>query len=377
MQAGGAERVLTLLVTGLARRGHEIAVIAPHGPRDADLVSIPHMRLTLHDRGRTPAGIARAVVELTRAIYRLRPDLVHSQNPRAAATVGIAARLLPSRHRPPMLATFHGVLPSEYAHAARLIRASDHVVCVSNDLSDAMIGAGLPAGRTSVIHNAVELPGPPAESQREALACEFGLDGVPVAVIVARIVPQKAHERFIRAVAVAVERVPSARFLVIGDGPLRSQAEAAARSAGVAENIVFTGERSDARALIAIADLLVFSSDWEGLSIAALEAMASGTAVLSTDVQGMRELLSGGAGELVSLDDGTVLGERLADLLLEDSRRNAMGAAGIALIKAHFSAEAMIDAYERCYEQLIAGRVSGRRRSCSSWPSKSLGRRSA
>ncbi len=218
-----------------------------------------------------------------------------------------------------------------------------------------MIGAGLPAGRASVIHNAVELSRPPAESQREALERELGLDGVPVAVIVARIVPQKAHERFIRAVAVAVERVPSARFLVIGDGPLRSQAEAAARSAGVAENVVFTGERSDARALIAIADLLVFSSDWEGLSIAALEAMASGTAVLSTDVQGMRELLSGGAGELVSLDDGTVLGERLADLLLEDSRRSAMGAAGMALIEAHFSPKAMIDAYERCYEQLMAG----------------------
>lgn len=355
MGAGGAERMLALLASGLIERGHEVALVAPHGLHDADLAGVRHVRRSLPYRGRTPYGAALVAIQLARIVRSLRPDLVHAQNAKMTAIAGIAVRLARPLARPPLLATFHGVLPSEYARAVRLLRPADHVACVSSDLRDALVRAGLPAARTSIVHNAVRLPEPLGAERRAALDGELGLGGALVAAIVARIVPQKAHARFIRAAQVAVERVPQARFLVVGDGPLRSQAETLAREAGLSDKVVFAGERSDATELIARADVLVFSSDWEGLSIAALEAMAAGTPVLSTDVQGMRELLAGGAGEVVAVDDGEQLGQRLADLLLDAERRRRMGEVGERSIETQFSAAAMIDAYEQLYLQIGSG----------------------
>lgn len=360
MGAGGAERVLALLARGLAERGHEVALVAPHGLHDADLAGVSHVRRALPYRGRTPYGAAHVTARLTLAVADLRPDLVHAQNAKMAAIAGVATRLARPLSGVPLLATFHGVVPSEYARAARLLRPADHVACVSGDLREAIVAAGLPAEKTSVIHNAVRSHAPLSAQRRAALDTELGLDGAPVAAIVARIVPQKAHIRFVRAARVAAERVPQARFLIVGDGPLRSQTEALVRESGLGDRAVFAGERSDATDLIARTDVLVFSSDWEGLSIAALEAMAAGTSVLSTDVQGMRELLAGGAGEVVAVDDGELLGQRLADLLLDPARRERMGAAGEKLIETEFSAAAMIDAYEGRYRQLLVGDRFGR-----------------
>lgn len=355
MGAGGAERVLALLASGLVERGHEVALVAPYGLHDADLTGVPHIRRSLPYRGRTPYGAALVAIQLARVVRSLRPNVVHAQNAKMTAIAGIATRLAQPLARPPLLATFHGVLPSEYAKAARLLRPADHVACVSGDLRDALVTAGLPAARISIVHNAVRLPEPLGAERRAALDVELGLGGAPIAAIVARIVAQKAHARFVRAVRIAIERVPQARFLVVGDGPLRLQTETLVREAGLVEEVVFVGERADATELIARADVLVFSSDWEGLSIAALEAMAAGTPVLSTDVQGMRELLAGGAGEVVAVDDGELLGQRLADLLIDAERRKRMGAMGERLIETEFSAEAMIDAYEQRYLQISSG----------------------
>jgi glycosyltransferase involved in cell wall biosynthesis len=352
MQPGGAERVLTLLAGDLAAHRHRVALIAPPGPRDRDLADVPHVRLPLRDRGRT-AGMAWEAFELARAIRRLDPDVVHVQNPRLAGIAGIAARLARPSKRPPVLATFHGVLPSEYAAAARLLALTDHVVCVSEDLRKQLISAGFRGRRASVIYNAVEPVEPLRPELRDSIDAEMGLSGAPVAAIVARIVPQKAHTRFVRAAAIAAERVPGARFLIVGEGPLRAQVEAAVNADRLADRVIFTGVRSDARQLIERADVLVFSSDWEGLSIAALEAMAAGTPVLSTDVQGMRELLSSGAGEIVPTDDGTALGESLVKLLLDPAKRAAMSAAGKALVEARHTVRAMSGAYEQRYREML------------------------
>jgi glycosyltransferase involved in cell wall biosynthesis len=253
-----------------------------------------------------------------------------------------------------VLATFHGVLPAEYGNSAKLLRLfADHVTCVSQDARERLVSTGLPAERSSLIHNAVPLPEPLSDERRAQLLDEFGLNGAPLAVVVGRIVPQKAHWRFLRAALVAAEAVPEARFLVIGDGPLRQQVEATAAGTRLADRLHFTGVRPDARDLIALSDALVFSSDWEGLSLAALEALAAGVPVVSTEVEGMRELLGGGAGVTAPLDDGTELGRCLAEVLLDPERRKRMCRAGRELIAAEFSLDGMLDAYEARYGAMV------------------------
>jgi glycosyltransferase involved in cell wall biosynthesis len=352
MRIGGAERVVTMLATELVDRGHDVVLFAPPGERDEDLRHVPHVRLRLEEHGRTGVGAMRSARQMGRAIGQTEPDIVHAQNVKYTAIGRVAASLTAPTHRRPVLATFHGVLPAEYRHAALLLRLADHVACVSSAVLERIVAAGLPRSRVSLVRNAVEVPPPLDSARRAALDRELGLAGAPVIAIVGRLVAQKAHERFVIAARIVAAAHPEARFLIVGNGPRRAAIEQQVAAAGLSDRVVLTGGRSDAREIIARAQILTFSSDWEGLSIAALEALAAGTPVVSTDVEGMRELLAGGAGAIVPLDDGTALGGRLLTLLNDESARLAMGRAGRELIARDFSLQRMVDAYVQLYERL-------------------------
>ena len=149
--------------------------------------------------------------------------------------------------------------------------------------------------------------------------------------VVGRLVPQKAHDRFLRAAKIVRESVPEARFLIVGDGELRASTEALAAELGLADAVLFTGIRGDATTIIARSDLLVFSSTWEGLSIAALEALARGVPVVSTAVEGTRELLSEGAGVVVPHDD-EALAAAIVECLGDPAKRNGSARPGGASI---------------------------------------------
>lgn len=355
MGIGGAERVVALLVRELAGRGHEVALVAPPGMRDAEIADVPHLRLPLTDGGRGPRGAAQATWELARAVRRIAPDVVHAQNVKSGALAVAGARMARPQAPPPVLATFHGVLPDEYRNAARLLRLPRHVACVSDDLQRRIVASGLGADRVSVIRNAVDLVPPLAPARRAALDSELGLsEQTPVVAIVGRLVPQKAHVRFLAAAQRVLAREPGARFLIVGDGPLRGEIEQQVRGGGLSGRVLVLGARDDARDLIARADLVAFSSDWEGLSIAALESLAASTPVVSTDVEGMRDLLTGGAGAIVERDDGSGLAERIGALLADPAGRAAMGREGRALIERQFSLDGMVSAYEQRYQALVA-----------------------
>ncbi|HET6547251.1 MAG TPA: glycosyltransferase, partial [Solirubrobacter sp.] len=152
MGVGGAERVVIDLAHGLASRGHEVLVSGPAGPLDAELSA---ERVLLRESGRSVAGVADSVARLAREIRGRRPTLVHGHNVKATVVAGAAARLARGPRRPPVVATFHGVMPGEYRAAARLLRAADRVACVSEELAADLARAGLPAERLLVIHNAV------------------------------------------------------------------------------------------------------------------------------------------------------------------------------------------------------------------------------
>ncbi len=352
MRIGGAERVVTMLAAGLVERGHDVILVAPPGERDADLREVPHVRLQVDDHGRAATGAIRSAGQMARALSRLKPDILHAQNVKYTAIGRLATTIRPRSHIP-VLATFHGVLPAEYRRAALLLRLADHVACVSSAVLERIVAAGLPSSQVSLVRNAIETPPSPDGAQLAKLDHELGLAGTQVVAIVGRLVAQKAHERFVAAARLVAAARPATRFLVVGDGPRRSAIERQVAYAGLSDRVLFTGRRADAREIIARAQVLVFSSEWEGLSIAALEALAAGTPVVSTDVEGMRELLNGGAGAVVPLDGGAALGERLLELLGNEPERQAMGRIGRELIARDFSLDEMIDAYVALYEQLV------------------------
>ena len=142
------------------------------------------------------------------------------------------------------------------------------------------------------------------------------------------------------------------RFVVVGDGPLRAELTEQARALGLDGRLTFTGLRHDAPAFAARADLVVVSSDSEGLPLVVLEALAAGTPVISTPVEGVRELCEAGVVEIVPEAGAEALATGIVELLADPRRRAQMGARGRELVAARYSGDAMVDAYERLYVEL-------------------------
>ena len=345
---GGAERVVITLAQELPARGHEVVLWGPAGVLEPELAGARVQRVAVPSRGRSPAGVAEGVASLAATIRRGRPQVVHAHNPRVAALAALGARLGRGPRRPRVLATFHGVRHAEYRAASLLLRGADAVSCVSDDLAAGLRQAGLPADRLHVIANSVRVP-----AARDArLDAELGLAGAPLVIAVGRLVEQKNHARFLSAAAEVAAVRPDVRFLVVGDGPLRAELSAQARSLGLEDRLTLTGVRHDVPALAARADLVVFSSDWEGLSLVALEALAAGTPVLSTPVEGMRDLLEGGAVTVTPTAAPGDLARGMIELLADPARLEVLGARGRELVAARYSTAAMLDGYERLYREL-------------------------
>jgi glycosyltransferase involved in cell wall biosynthesis len=349
LTVGGAERVVVELARRAADRGDATAIAAVPGALDRELPAGVE-RFPLRDAGRSPAALARTGFELARAIRSFDPDVIHAHNPKIAAVSAVARRLSRPRRSSPLVATHHGVPPAEARRAARAIRLADRVVCVSEALQSEVLAAGVRQERVTVIPNGVSRPAPLDPATRERLDAELALGTGPVVTAVGRLVPQKAHLRLLDAAAIAHDELPDARFLIVGDGPLRSHLEEAARGRGLGDVVTFTGVRHDARAIIARSDVLAFSSDWEGLPLAALEALAAGVPVVSTDVAGARDALSTGAGLVVPRDHQAIAGAIL-ELLRDPARRDAMAAEGRRLYEERFTTERMIESYFALYSQ--------------------------
>jgi len=352
MGIGGAERVVVDLALDAVARGEELLLLGAPGRNDEHLAGTGIGRVAL-PTGRTPLDLARSTGRTARATRRFRPALIHAHNVKVTAVARLGSRLAGAR-RPPLLTTYHGVPHEEVAAAARILRLADLVACVSADLREQLAARGLPPERLAVVPNGVPDPEPTTAATLRALDAELGLDAdAPVVSVVGRLVPQKAHDRFLRAAALVRRSVPEARFLVVGDGELRAQTEALAERLGLADAVVFTGIRGDATTIIARSDLLVFSSDWEGLSIAALEALARGVPVVSTAVEGTRELLGEGAGVVVPHED-EALAAAIVECLGDPARRAELGATGRRIHRERFSTAHMAAAYRTLYERLLA-----------------------
>jgi glycosyltransferase involved in cell wall biosynthesis len=347
---GGAERVLVELALAGPPRGQLVGAVAPSGTFDPELRAAGCVRFPMPRADRSPAAVARQALAAARAARRMAPDVIHAHNVKATA-VALAAR---TARRAPVLATFHGVTPEEFPAAARVLCRADAVACVSDDLAGRLTDAGVAEGLLEVVVNGVPLIPAPAPELRARLDAELGLpaDDSGVVAIVGRLAPQKAHERFLAAAVAVRDARPGVRFLIVGDGERRAELEGISTGLGLGDAVVFTGSRPDARDLIARADVLVFSSHWEGLSIAALESLAAGTPVVSTPVAGMSELLGTGAGTMTATPDPDELAAAILAVLADPAAAAAMGRRGRELVERRYGVGRMADAYAAIYARL-------------------------
>jgi glycosyltransferase involved in cell wall biosynthesis len=349
---GGAEQVVIRLAAGLDRSRFEPIVVCLDQPGVfapvAEEAGVPVTAL-----GKRGALDARALVRLERLLVRRRVDVVHTHLWGADFWGRMAAR---AARTPIILSTAHNVdtwkKPYHFVADRLLARVTSRLVAVSDEVRHFYESRGVGRGRWQVVYNGVADAATRARGRGPAFTdLGIGADS-PVVALIGRLVPAKAPSVFLEAVAQASAAVPDLRALIIGDGPLRASLEERARELGLGARVVFAGLRRDVPELLAGIDVLAFSSEREGLSIAMLEAMAAGVPVVATRVGGTPELIeSGASGILVPPGQARALADALAALLTTPALAESMSRAALERVRTRFSLRHMVESYEALYSE--------------------------
>ena len=193
-------------------------------------------------------------------------------------------------------------------------------------------------------------------SEERTLRHEIGVtESTPIVSCVARLYPVKGHKYLVDAISTVVDRMPAVHFLFIGDGPLRDSLEVQINEAGLSEVVHLLGARSDVPKLLAISELHVLASLWEGLPNALLEAMAARLPVVSTDVGGCSEVVvNGKTGILVPPSNAASLANAILTLLEDNALAKQLGNAGQLRVREHFSWSQNLEGYVKLYSGLLA-----------------------
>ncbi len=251
-------------------------------------------------------------------------DVIHTHLPAAHLLGGLAGRLT----QRPVLATIHGrQLSTLDLEVHRRMRTHLHVVCRQSHLNAQ--GLGVERDHISFIPNAVDTEVfKPGAHKHGPLRQRFGIPAAAQVVgFVGRLSPEKGPDQFVRMALALHERDPRLHFLMVGDGPMRAQVEAAIAGGKLGHVVHLAGMQESMADVYREMDLFVSSSRSEAMPLAVMEAMASGLPTVAAGVGGILELVQQGCtGWLVGEGDYEGLAARALGLLSDATALQAAGA---------------------------------------------------
>ena len=305
----------------------------------------------------------RALIKLIRLINIEKPDIVHTHTAKAGTLGRIAAKLTGV---PVIIHTFHGHIFHSYfgffkskffLWLERLLAKFTNVIITVGEQQRREIIQYKVAEQEKVVSIPLGLDLKPfvnTKTDPNLLRRELSLPRQTLLVgIVARLVPIKNHLCFLESARLILQNFDNVRFLIIGDGELRTYLEQKTRDLGLESRVIFMGFQHDLVKIYASLDIVTLSSFNEGLPVALIEAMAAGKPVISTNVGGVGDLiLDGDNGLLVPSNDPAALAEAILYLLRNPERRKMMGGAGKKKAYPLFDKNRLLGDIDKLYRKL-------------------------
>ncbi|HEY2673576.1 MAG TPA: glycosyltransferase [Rugosimonospora sp.] len=366
MNVGGPALQVSGLMRGLDPELFEQRLYAGDPePGEGDYRRLRAADLPIHPvpalgRSVRPTDDARALAALIRAMRDFRPHVVHTHTAKAGALGRLAAAAcgVPAR-----VHTFHGHLLHGYFSPARtavlvraerrLARMTDTLVAVGTRVRDDLLAARI--GRPDqfeVVPPGVSLAAPP---DRDTARRMLGLSGTgPVVAFVGRITGIKRPDRMLAVARELRADLPDLRFVVCGEGDRL----AAVRSAATAEGlpVTFLRFRPDVETVYAAADLVLLTSDNEGMPVCLIEAGLAGRPAVATDVGAVAEVIEHGRTGLLCDGEVPSLCEHVRRLLRDETLRHRMGRAARELTGERFGGERLVADTTDLYRRLAIRR---------------------
>lgn len=357
---GGGERHVADLMERLPHMGVDVGLVAPAG---GDLAAMAgHAGIPFH-RAEIGKGFSlQGLAQLRSAISTFDPDVVHAHGARAA----FYARLADAEASRRVVYTLHGIHVDKAGSAARqrallaterlLKRRTAAFITVSE--ADRRTGGRLGmivVAASTVIHNGVVMP--LARPVRGAFRAELGIaPDVPLVLSVGRFEEPKDQRTLVTAWAEVLQRMPEAVLALIGSGRREEELRALIASLDIGHSVSLLAPRPDLAPAYADADLFCLSSRWEGLPYVVLEAMSYGLPVVSTDVDGIPEVVTPGeTGVLVAPGDPGALADAVFGVLGDADHGRRMGVAGARIVAERFSLDRMVEGIVQVYRRVASG----------------------
>lgn len=302
----------------------------------------------------------RVVSDLVRAVRARGARVLHVHGYAAADFGRVAARICGARlvlhehFADPRMPAYQGLADRALA------RFTDRAIAVSASTRDFLVRERhVPADRVRLIWNGAPLEEFAPVPAARARGAREGLGLPPEAIVIGaigRLSAQKGHRDLLDAAALVLRDRPAARVLVAGDGDLMPDLREQARGLGIAERVVFAGHRTDVPDLLGAIDVFCISSVYEGTPLALFEAMAAGKAIVSTAVDGCREVLEDGVtGLLVPPRDPPALAAVLARAADDAALRDRLAQAARAASRRYDIAECVRQMQDVYDEVLVPG----------------------
>lgn len=351
--------------------GYDVIAASAPGPyedriRGLDVTFVPVTHAT---RAMAPGQDLLALGELVRLFRRLRPDIVHTHNPKPGIYGRLAARLA---RVPVVVNTVHGLYaqPEDRPAKRRLVYGLERLAATWSDAElvqnpedvDVLRRIGIPAAKVHLLGNGIDLtrfePTRVDGPGRAAVRAQLGAgEGDVVCGVVGRLVWEKGLREVFDAARRLRTTHPRVRLAVVGpadpaktDGLTTADLSRIARDTG----ICFAGERSDMAHVYGAFDLFALASYREGFPRAAMEAAAMGVPTVATDIRGCRQVVDHGTtGLLVAPRDATALTRAIGQLADDPDRRRTMGEAARHRAVEHFDQQVVIDRTLATYERVL------------------------
>jgi glycosyltransferase involved in cell wall biosynthesis len=360
-----------------AKAGMDVIGASAAGPWVEDLTAwgIRHEAVAHATRSVSVSDDVLALGELVRLFRRLRPDIVHTHNPKPGIYGRVAARLAGV---PVVVNTVHGLYasPDDPLLRRAVVYGLERAVSVCSqaelvqNVEDVAVLERLhvPARKLHVLGNGVDLvrfqPRPAeASTVRQTLGVR---DHQVVAGVVGRLVWEKGFAELFEAARRLRHTRPEVVVVVVGGtdpAKAASLTQADLDLARTEAGVVFLGERRDVEALYPGFDLFVLASHREGFPRAAMEAAACGLPVVASDIRGCRQVVDHGTtGVLVPARDAVALADAVGSLAADSALREAMGRAARVRAEQEFDERRIIARTLDTYRQLLSGVSATRRR---------------
>ncbi|HMF49986.1 MAG TPA: glycosyltransferase family 4 protein [Candidatus Saccharimonadales bacterium] len=343
---GGGEAQVIGLLSYLASKGHQNDLLAhPAGQLFARSQSLAIERIPFVIRNDLDL---REIPGLRQRIHREKYDIVHFHTKRAHA---LSLWLRQGKTCPKYVVTRRMDYPEKPRWYTRCLynRRVDGVVAISQMIADSLIDAGVEGKRVRVIYSGID-----ANSFASSVRRADRRDGATVVGCLAVLEERKGQRFLLDAAAILKQRGVNVICRIGGAGSLKTDLENIAARKGLQDSVAFLGFVADAPVFLAEVDISVLPSLYEGLGVAALEAMAAEKPVIASRVGGLVEsVVDGQTGLLIDARNSIALADAIEELVRDPMRAEEMGRKGRSRALECFTLEQMAKRNEDFYFELL------------------------